>query len=273
MRKGVRVLDNDRAMRLLLIEDEAADCLRFSECAKRRTDIMFVGMTDSCEEGIQMVKALLPEAVILDLQLVKGEGSGLQFMERLKEETLSFYPLVVVTTSNESEAVYRRVEELGADWFFRKTQRNYSPDFVINTLLSLRKSISAKQEGGAPIDRQAILSPEERETRIYKRIDAELDLIGIRGRLKGRIYLSEGIYFQIISEKAFGSVIEQVALKHKHSYGTIAKVMQTAINNAWRDAAPGELEPYYTARIRASTGVPTTSDFIHYYADKIRRSI
>ena len=33
---------------------------------------------------------------------------------------------------------------------------------------------------------------------------------------------------------------------------------------------PGE---YYTARVNYETGVPTPTEFIYYYADKIRKEI
>lgn len=260
-------------MRLLLIEDEVSECIKFKDCADRRTDITLVGMTDSCDEGVAMVKSLLPEGVILDLQLIKGSGSGLRFMELLSETELAFRPIIVVTTSNQSKVVYNRIEELGADWFFCKAQSDYNEDFVIQTLLSLRGALHAKQGEGAPADRKFIESPEERSTRVHKRIDAEMDLIGLRARLKGRGYLSEAIYLQIISAKETGSVIDQVALKHRLAYGTVAKVMQTAINNAWDNAAPGELQAHYTAHVSVKTGVPGPSDFIHYYADKIRKTL
>lgn len=263
----------DNPMRLLLIEDDVAECLKFKDCSNRRADITFVGMTDSCEEGIKLVKSLLPEAVILDLQLVKGLGSGLKFLELINEEELTFQPIITVTTSNQSKLVCRRVEELGIDWFFCKTQKDYNEDFVIETLLSLRSALHVKQRCSFSGDRQTIESPEERNARIYKRIDAELDLIGVRPRLTGREYLREAIFLQITSAKEAGSVIEQVALKHRHAYGTISKVMQTAINNAWDNAAPGELQEHYTAHVSVKTGVPSASDFVHYYADKIRRSI
>ena len=272
-------MDSAKPMRLLLIEDEVGDCLRFSECAKGRPDIKFVGMTDSCEEGIKLVKSQLPEGVILDLQLVKGSGSGLHFLELLTEEDLTLRPIVVVTTSNQSDVVHKRIEELGADWFFSKANADYNEDFVIETLLSLRKALYAKQKKGTPIQSDVrksgaiVESPDDRRNRIYRRIDVELDLVGVRARLKGRTYLREAIYIKIHSEKQPGSAIEQVARNHKHAYGTINKVMQTAINNAWDNTELDELETHYTARISSKAGVPSPSDFIHYYADKIRNSI
>lgn len=273
-------MDNRTPMRLLLIEDDVGDALKFTECANRRTDIQFVGMTDSCDEGLKIVKSRLPEGVILDLQLVKGKGSGLHFLEILNEADLTLRPIVAVTTSNQSDVVYRRIEELGADWFFCKMQQDYSEDFVIETLLSLRKALDAKQkvrpdaiQGDLRKSRSMVESPDDRRDRIFRRIDAELDLIGIRTRLKGRIYLREAIYHQIHSEKERGSGIEEVALTHKHAYGTVSKVMQTAINDTWSNSSIEDLQTHYTARVNSSTGSPHVSDFIHYYADKIRKSI
>jgi response regulator RpfG family c-di-GMP phosphodiesterase len=272
-------MDGEKPMRLLLIEDEESDCLKFSECARRRTDIKFIGMTDSCEEGVKLVKSRLPEGVILDLQLVKGSGSGLRFLELLNDAELTLRPVTIVTTSNQSDVVYKRVEELGADWFFSKVNKDYNEDFVIDTLLSLRQTLYAKQKkdscsrGNLRKSGAMVESSDDRRDRIYRRIDAELDLIGIRVRLQGRIYLREAIYLKIHSEKQPGSSIEQVAQNHRHAYGTINKVMQTAINNAWDNADIDEIHTHYTARVSSKTGVPSPSDFIHYYADRIRNSI
>jgi len=272
-------MDNEKPMRLLLIEDEVGDCLRFSDCAKRRPDIIFVGMTDSCEEGMGLVKSRLPEGVILDLQLVKGSGSGLRFLELLAETELTLRPIVAVTTSNQSSVVLKRIQELGADWYFSKTQQDYNEDFVVNTLLSLRNALHVKQKDGADlrgkyrISGSIVESIDERHDRIYKRIDVELDLVGVKVRLKGRKYLREAIFLKIHSEKQSGSSIEQVAHNHGLAYGTVNKVMQTAINNAWESADIDEIYTHYTARISQKNGVPSPSDFIHHYADKIRNSI
>jgi CheY-like chemotaxis protein len=266
-------MDKEKPMTVVLIEDDVGDCIAFKDCANSRTDIKFVGMTDSGEEGLKLVQSRLPEAVILDLQLSKGSGSGLKFLEELNKANLAFRPIIMVTSSNQSRIVSERIEELGVDWYFCKKQKDYSSDFVIDTLLSLRKHLRVGQCSGGGVGREMIESPEELKIRIYKRIDAELDLIGIRARYKGRVYLREGIYLQIYSDKQSGSVIEQVAANHKHAYNSVSTVMQTAINNAWNHAAPGELQAHYTARISAKTGTPTPSDFLHYYADKIKNSI
>ncbi|MCL2082238.1 MAG: hypothetical protein FWH04_03255 [Oscillospiraceae bacterium] len=268
-------------MRLLLVEDDVCEAIKFTEAAKRRTDIAFVGMTDSSEDGMDLVKSRLPEGVILDLQLIKGSGSGIKFLEDLSEAELTLRPFVVVTTSNQSEAVCRLAEALGADFFFSKTQQGYNEDFVIDTLLSLRRVFNAKQKKQADKPVQSDLrksaelveSPDDRQRRIYSRIDTELDLIGLRAKLKGRLYLRDAIYIQIHSKKHRGSGIEEVAAKYSYTYASIIKTMQTAINDAWDHGDIDEIMVHFTARVAARSGVPYVSDFVHYYADKIGNSI
>lgn len=264
-------MDLSKPMKLILIEDDVAECVRFKDCANRRTDVKFVGMTDSCYDGIKLVQSHLPEGVILDLQLTKGEGTGIEFMEILNETNLAFRPIVIVTTSNVSQIVNDRMEELSVDFYISKKQRDYSEDLVFRTLISLRKLAHKGLRQGVPGYPKAIESPEEIRARYFKRIDAELDLIGIRARFKGRAYLRDGIYLQILSPNK--PVIDDVAAQYKLAYNTVLTGMQTAINDAWNNVAPGELEEIYTARISIKTGTPNASDFVYHLAGKIRNSI
>jgi len=267
-------MGNDiKPMPLLLIEDDVSECVKFKDCANRNANITFVGMTDSSDDGMKLLKTRLPEGIILDLQLLRGTGSGLKFLSDLKETDMAFRPIIVVTTSNQSQLVYNHIEGLGVDWIFCKKQSDYSTDMVVDTLLSLRGSLHSVQRDGVPEDLQTIESPEARRARIAQRIDVELDLVGVRVRYNGRAYLHEAIYLLITSGKDAGSVIDQVAANHKITYSAMSRVMQTAIDNAWDTAGPEELQVHYTARVNARTGSPSATDFIYYYADKIRKTI
>jgi len=121
---------------------------------------------------------------------------------------------------------------------------------------------------------QSSESPEEIKARIMDRIETELDLIGISPRLKGRGYLEEAIYLLLSVEKDYSdSVVKQIAVSHKHTYTTITRAMQTAINAAW-DASPIEdLQLYYSAKVNYHTGVPAPTEFTYYYANKIRKTM
>lgn len=54
---------------------------------------------------------------------------------------------------------------------------------------------------------------------------------------------------------------------------TISRAMQNAILYAWRISAIEDLTTYYTAKINYETGVPTPTEFIYYYANKIKKKM
>jgi len=90
--------------------------------------------------------------------------------------------------------------------YFCKAQANYGVDFVVETMLTLRTALFAKQKSTVDLrDKHRkpgaiVETPDDRRARIYKRIDIELDMVGIRARLKGRVYLREAIFYKIQDE-------------------------------------------------------------------------
>ncbi len=265
-------MNMDKPMPLILIEDDASECNRFRNCARNRTDVAFVGITGSSDEGISFVKTRLPEGVILDLELHKGKGSGIQFLTDLNNLALRICPIVIVTTNSPSAIVYNHIHDMGVDLIFYKRQENYSPDMIINTLVALRKSLYNALPKEDHL--KTLESPEELRGRIIARIDAELELVGIRERYKGRQHLQDAIYLMVTKAKDNSeSILYQVAKKRKISYSSVIRAIQTAINNAWENNDIDELLKHYTARININTGVPSPTDFIYFYAAKIQKSL
>ena len=60
---------------------------------------------------------------------------------------------------------------------------------------------------------------------------------------------------------------------YKKSNSTISRAMQNAILHAWRVTPLEDLCTFYTARIDYERGVPTPTELIYYYAEKIRKEI
>jgi len=270
-----RFMNMDKPMPLLLIEDDVAECRRFRDYANSEAGVTFIGMTGSSIEGLKRVQARLPEGVILDLELHKGEGSGIQFLTDLKKMNLAFKPIIIVTTSSISDIVYEHIRDLGVDCIFCKRQKDYSPSMVINTLLALRKLLRLRQRNNVPDDLQTIESPEELHDRITQRIDTELNTVGISVRYKGRTYLNEAILHLIYNGTNNNSeaVLYQVSKQHHVTYSSVFRAIQTAINKAWDTTSYDELINNYPMRINHNTGVPSPTEFIYNYAEKIRKSM
>lgn len=259
---------NEEPMKLLLIEDEIEEREVFKNISIRRTEIEFIGITDSDIEALEILKSNIPEGIILDLELNKGSGNGngFKFLEEIKRLKIS--SKIVVTTNVYSDSIYDYLHDNGVDLIFYKKQVNYSPENVIDVLCLLKGYVSKKTNN--------IESPkkDEIDDLISQKINKELDLIGIGAHLQGRKYLYDAIFFIIKEGEVVDLTINQYLIKiYKRSSSTISRAMQNAILHAWRISSIDEIVKLYTAKVNYETGVPTPTEFIYYYANKIKKEI
>jgi len=265
---------DSKPMSILLIEDNEFECKAFKNYAENAENIKIIGITNSSDEGIEYFKTYTPEAIILDIELHKGQGSGIEFIEKIKDFTTEFTPIIIVTTNASSNILYNKLHDEGVDLIFYKKQKDYSPKLVVSALLSLRKSLYKfnSSDKNEDIGRETKVEYEEK---ISNKINAELDLIGVSSHLKGRKYIYDAILY-LINKKCENdneSVFNYLASIYKRTSSSIGRVMQTAINYAWRTSSAEDLEIYYTAKINYHTGVPTPTEFIYYYAQKINKNL
>ena len=262
----------NKPMTLLLIEDNINDCNTLINYAKTRKDVTFVAVTDSDIEGLKYVKKYQPEGIILDLELSKGSGNSTSFgfLETLKNTILDIRPKIIVTTNISSDSVHNIVYDHGVELIMYKKQPSYSPASVIDHMLLLRESKPTISE--ATLNFQ---TPENMKKNITEKINEELNLIGVGPHLQGRKYLYDAIYYLITNEQQIGrpNVVQYLVNIYKRSNSTISRAMQNAILHAWRVTSLEDLSRLYTARINYDTGVPTPTEFIFYYMDKIKKMI
>ncbi|MCI8291006.1 MAG: hypothetical protein HFJ25_01950, partial [Clostridia bacterium] len=219
-------------------------------------------------KAIEYLKYYKPDAVILDLELNKGEGSGFEFIENIVKQSVTKTPNIVVTTNVCSDSVYDFCHKNKIDFIFYKKQVNYSQEKILNTLLLLNGYENEKNV-------KYEVDEEIEEDKIRNKINKELELIGISSHLQGKKYLCDAIYFVIKNDKEDSkvSIIQYLVGKYKKSNSTISRAMQNAILHAWRISSLEDLTTYYTARINYETGVPTPTELIYYYADKIKKEV
>lgn len=264
----------NRPMSILLIEDDVYECENFKAFVNENNEVELIGVTNSSDEGLEIFKTYTPEAVVLDIELHEGQGSGLEFIENMKNLITDFRPIIVITTNACSKLLYNKLHEEGADLIFYKHQKDYSPKLVVSTLLSLRKTLYKYNETDKNT-KKFIETAVEHEEKIANKVNNELDLIGISSHLKGREYLYNAITYLIKQQgkELNESPFNYLANKYKRSSSSISRVMQTAINYAWRTSAPEDLETYYKANVNYNTGVPSPTEFIYYYKQKISQML
>ena len=261
-------MESSNKMKILIIEDDVKDCESFKNAVNNRDDIEIVAITDSDTEGLQYVKLKHPEGIILDLELnnsTTGNTDSLNFLEKLKELNLKYEPIVIVTTHINSKRTYEILHKSGVELILYKDHPKYSSEHVLNNFISLRKTNNVNEK----IMQKEITDVEK----ISKLIDAELDLIGVTAKLKGRNYIHDAILYLLQNENKNANAVQYLVKKYKKPSTTITNGIQNAIIHAWRVTPIEDIETYYKARINYETGVPTPMEFIYYYFEKLRKEI
>lgn len=257
---------------LLVVEDDEATCLEYERVCEQYDDVFFIGSSPHAREALNITEEFKPNAVVLDLELQMGTGSGVDYLMYIDDIKLKVKPYIVVVTNNVSPITQAAVRNFGADYIIVKSQADYSVDMVVNflrSIISRMPDMFPVIPTSSPAIKKRI--EEDYNQRLLKRVTKELDMIGISPRFKGRNYLRDAI--EMICHKEQTYICNEVAKKYQKTSASVERAMQNAIDHAWKSTDPTTLETHYTAYVNPEKGVPTLTEFIYFYADKIRRGM
>lgn len=252
---------------IILVEDEPSICKIFEENIEASDDMLLLNVTNNEKEALEYINDYMPNVVILDLELHHGSGNGLNVLKGINETIdIELRPYTVITTNNISAVTYDCARELGADYIFSKYQEGYSEKGVLDFLRLMKTAIMNKQHIIRAVQ-QAEETPEHQKKRIRRRIMNELNKVGLNPKNVGYIYLVDAI--EITMNTPVQNITTIIGEMHGKTDFSVQRAMQSAIKRAWRTANVEDLYTYYTAKIDPEKGVPTLTEFIHYYALKI----
>ncbi len=261
-----------RRVDFIVIEDEESICREYETVVKDYESLFLIGTTNNSETGVSMVREYNPSAVILDLELHKGYGNGISFLKELSGLGLPKKPYILVVTNNISTVTHNIARNLGADFVMTKNQSDYSVKMVLGTLVSfIDTGLGLEEDQQNKAASSQLQAGLEYSQKLKDKISVELDLIGISSKLKGRNYLQDAI--EMTCSQRTVNLCTIIAKNYSKTDASVERAMQTAINHAWRNTDIDTLEKYYTAYINPKKGVPTITEFIYYYADKVKKNI
>ena len=96
----------EETLTILIVEDDLNECEIYKNIVKNRENVKIVSITNSSSKAVEEFEIHNPDAVILDLELTDGEGSGFDFIEAMKEYPIDKRPKIIVTTNVHSNTVY-----------------------------------------------------------------------------------------------------------------------------------------------------------------------
>lgn len=257
----------NKTLNILIIEDDVAACKELRQYIEKIESLKLVGITGDSDKGIELVKNMLPDVIILDIELNHGTGNGIVFLAKLNALNLSLRPYILITTNNSSKVTYESARDLGADFIMSKHKPDYSAQYVVEFIRMIQHAILSRRPS-VTTDLSEETSFEDNLPLYTRRVYRELDWVGISPKNIGYRYLADAILLIIRDSSA--SVYREIAEMYKKSDASVERAMQNAINRAWRHSDIEELLTHYTARIRSEKGVPTTLEFVYYYANKIK---
>lgn len=256
-----------RKLSVLLVEDEERTCQEFVECVEELDDVVLVGVTNNSAKALEYVHDFVPDAIILDLELHQGGGNGLLMLKELRNMALDVQPYVLITTHNSSAITYESARMFGADFIMSKHQSDYSCSNAVEFLRVMKPVIHSRSGESVAAD-ATTETQAERTKRISRRICAELDHVGISPKVIGYRYLTCAI--QTVIKRPTPNLCSVLADQYGKTEASVERAMQNAINKAWRTTPIEDLLQHYTARISSDRGVPTLTEFVYFYANKIR---
>lgn len=252
---------------VLIIEDDALVCQAYREYADRLDDVSLIGSTGDAARALEMIQDHLPQAIILDLELQKGSGSGLDVLRGMQDMELGVKPFVLVVTINGSAVIQKRARRYGADYIISKEQWDYSERNCLDRLRSWADDIQCSYHSGVEREEHPE-APSRKRDRLIRRIHTELNNVGIKNIVLGYKYLTDGILLTI--DDPTQDIMAVLAERYGKTEINIYHAMQRAIERAWRTAGIETILEHYDASVSSESGVPTVTEFIFHYADRIR---
>lgn len=113
----------DRAVRILLTEDNQADVYLIRQALSQKFDRFELQVLSNGEEAVKMIDSLgqgglLPDIVLLDLNLPRCDGK--EILEKLRQMPGGDVIPVIIITSSDSPRDRDDVARLGATRYFKK---------------------------------------------------------------------------------------------------------------------------------------------------------
>lgn len=257
---------DERELTILLVEDDKKSCREIENYCDTVEETQLMGVTGNSSEALKMTQQMLPDVVILDLELHLGGGNGLFYLQGLKALNLPKKPYILITTNNSSIITLEQARTLGADFILAKYESEYSAQYVIEFLRMMKATILSAASSSA--DSADIVSEDQRNRRLTQRIQRELDLVGISPKAIGYRYLIDAILLTFLEPAP--NICRKLSEKYKKTDVSIERAMQNAINRAWRTSDPDDLLTHYKARVRSDKGVPTMMEFVYNYVNLLK---
>lgn len=238
-------------------------------------DIRVLGIARDGIEAYDMIVAMKPDIVVLDIIMPNLDGIGV--LERLAEVNLERRPLFIVLTAIGQDIFIQKAISLGAEYYIVKP-------FDINVLITRIRQVYHDEKLSA-FTQTSLASKVtlDNSRQPDQNLNIEIEVtnmmheIGIPPHMSGYQFIREAIMMTIDNSKLFNSITKVLYPSVAEKYGStpqkVERAIRNAIESAWERGNPDSVDTLFGYTVNYSKGKPTNSEFIAMIADKVRINI
>lgn len=250
----------DGNVEVLLVDDNREFCNLLKDYIENVEEFEVVGLAHNGNEGLEKIKELKPDVLILDLIMPHLDGIGV--MEEMNEMSISKDIKTIVLTAFGQKDITKRVVELGADYYIMKP---FDLEKLVDRIKQMMNNNLEETE-------DFIISGEDNQS-IEVQITKILHKLGVPSHIKGYLYLREAIESVVKNVELLGAITKELYPEVADTFDTtssrVERAIRHAIEVAWKRGNEKELKKYFENTL-SNDSKPTNSQFIARIADELR---
>lgn len=224
---------------VLISDDNVEFANTLSSYLEKDEEIVIIGRAKDGEEALEMITAMRPDIVLLDVIMPHLDGLGV--LERLNTMNLDRRPICIMLSAVWQDKITQKAISLGAQYI--------------------------------DIPRQEMKNEDSLEALVTNVIHE----VGVPAHIKGYQYLREAIMLVVNDIDIINQITKQlypeIAAKYHTTPSRVERAIRHAIEVAWGRGEQAAVENIFGYTVSASKGKPTNSEFIAMIADKLRLEI
>ena len=246
----------DKMYRVLLVNSSEEFSSKLSATLKQSDRYAVVGTANDGVRGIELLRELKPELLVVDMMLPKADGIAV-----LKAAgSLEKRPLQLVLADFMTDFVTDALVQQGVQYVLLKPCTTLA---VLERLDEMRGRLSQ----GRPLQKT-------RDANIEAMVTSMIHEIGVPAHIKGYQYLREAIILAVKDMDVINAITKvlypQVAKTFATTPSRVERAIRHAIEVAWDRGDLETLQRFFGYTVSNTKGKPTNSEFIALIADKLQ---
>lgn len=257
-------------IKIMLVEDEPMVCESYRFATRHQPNLAIVYETGSEQQALGYLLTHKVDVIILDIEL--AEGDGVSFLDALTEQEED-KPFVAVVTNNSSAIMLSYMREHGADYVYQKNNISYSPSKVLSVIQKICPYQKVMKERQKPL--MVGNFRREKDDDIKRQyVEEELEKMGFKKKQVGFTYIVDAVMILMdysgIPPRLSSEIYPLIAKVRKVSKESVERSIRNAIEAAFRDINPAQLNRYFSYPFDLEKGRPSNRDFLIGFARSIR---